>query len=534
VTLLFIDGVRSLSPMSTTTELRAILGDLADTVLPHLQGRLVPISKGRKAMSSAHDADLGDFFLAPTMYPYQRAGAAFAAEVRRAMIAYDMGLGKTITAIGTVVREELFPAVVVCPPSLVLNWRNEFAKFTPGVRTHVIRGTEITDLPDADVYIIGDAIIGERKATKKLAATPGWAPTLAELGPRALVIDESHRMKNRKAARTIAARAIARKVDDKGVVVLLSGTPMKSNAGELLEQFQIMGVVEQIWGSPFLFLDRFYPKVDEWGARESDNEDELHAEMTDTVVARLTFADVAYQLGDAAPKGRLRVPTATPLQGTAAARYEDKIEELRQLRRQSREHPGSVPRGAILKVYGELRRLIGEAKLPAVAEHVENLIEQGEQVIVFAHHRAIVDHLAKKFNAPRLWGGMQPTEVETAKAVFQAGHARVLVANLNAGGVGHNLTAAKHVVFAELGQTPDELTQAEARADRLGQTELVLCHWMIGANGRDTFDDRIIAALNGKQRSVSTTLDGRSAQLLDETAEPISIEEALDAWDLED
>ena len=105
--------------------------------------------------------------------------------------------------------------------------------------------------------------------------------------------------------------------------------------------------------------------------------------------------------------------------------------------------------------------------------------------------------------------------------------------NLNAGGVGHNLTAAKHVVFAELGQTPDELTQAEARADRLGQTELVLCHWMIGANGRDTFDDRVIGALNGKQRSVSTTLDGKTTQLLDEGAEPITIEESLDEWELE-
>jgi SNF2 family DNA or RNA helicase len=519
--------------MSTTNELRAILGDLADLALPHLQGRLIPINAGRKSMSSAHDADLGDFFLASTMHPYQRAGAAFTAEVRRAMIAYDMGLGKTITAIGAVVREELFPATVVCPPSLVLNWRNEFAKFTPGVRTHVIRGTEVTKLPAADVYIIGDAIIGSRKKTGKLAASQGWAPALAAISPRALVIDESHRMKNRKAARTIAAREIARKVDDAGIVALLSGTPMKSSPQELLEQFQIMGVVEQIWGSPFAFLDRFAPKVDDYGNREPANEIELHETMTDTVVARLTFADVSYQLGDAAPKGRLRVPTATPLTGAAADRYEAKVAELIELRKQSRREPGSVPRGAILKIYGELRRLIAEAKLPSVIEHVANIVEQGEQVLVFAHHRAIVDKLAKQFDAPKIMGGMTAEAVETAKATFQSGDAQVLVLNLNAGGVGHNLTAAKHVVFAELGQTPDELTQAEARADRLGQTELVLCHWMIGANGRDTFDDRVIAALNGKQRSVSTTLDGKAVQLLDEGAEPITIEEALDNWDLE-
>ena len=518
--------------MSTTTELRAIFGDLADLVMPHLQGRLVPVLRGRKALSSAHDADLGDFFLAPTMHPFQRAGAAFVAEVRRALVAYDMGLGKTITAIGAVVREELFPALVVCPPSLVLNWRNEFAKFTPGVRTHVIRGTEITDLPEADVYIIGDAIIGERKKTTKLAASPGWAPTLAGLGLRALVIDESHRMKTRTAARTIAAQAIARKVDDKGIIALLSGTPMKSIPSELLEQFKIMGVVEQIWGAPWDFLDRFSPTTDEWGGRTPCDEEILHAEMTDTVVARLTFADVAYQLGDRAPKGRLRVPTATPLTGPAADRYEAKVAELVALRRQSREEPGSVPRGAILKIYGQLRQLIAEAKLPSIIEHVANLVEQGEQVLVFAHHRAIVDKLAASFKAPKIMGGMKVEQVEAAKATFQAGDAQVLVLNLNAGGVGHNLTAAKHVVFAELGQTPDEMTQAEARADRMGQTELVLCHWMIGANGRDTFDDRVVGALNSKQESVSATLDGKAARLLDEGAVPVTIAEALDSWEL--
>src|SRR4029077_15906282 len=141
--------------------------------------------------------------------------------------------------------------------SLVLNWRNEFAKFAPQVRTHVIRGTEVTDLPDADVYIIGDAIIGARKKSAKLEASKGWAHKLAGLGIRALVVDESHRMKSRKAARTIAGRQIARKVDDEGQVILLSGTPMKSVPSELLEQFQILGVVEQIWGSPYAFLDRF-------------------------------------------------------------------------------------------------------------------------------------------------------------------------------------------------------------------------------------------------------------------------------------
>src|SRR5204862_2724298 len=135
-------------------------------------------------------------------------------------------------------------------------------------------------------------------AHKRLTASKGWAHKLAGLGIRALVIDESHRMKNRKAARTIAAREIARKVDDEGIVALLSGTPMKSVPSELLEQFQIMGVVEQIWGSPFAFLDRFEPKTDQWGGRTPCDEDVLHAEMTDTVVARLTFADVAAPPGD--------------------------------------------------------------------------------------------------------------------------------------------------------------------------------------------------------------------------------------------
>lgn len=519
--------------MSSTIEIAALFGNLADDIMPHLQGKLVEIRRGMRDLALAHDGDLGGWVCPAPLHPYQRAGIAFGDEVRRALIGYGMGLGKSRIAAALIVKNQAFPAAVTCPPNLTLNWKRELLLVDPSLRVEILSGQEGGELPEADVYVIGDSILGDRPRTAKRAAVRGWGHVLAAASLRALVVDESQRMKNRKAQRTIAALEISRKIDDEGLVILLSGTPLKSRALELLEQFEIMGVTDQIWGDKFAFMDRFAPKLDDYGTRGDECLDELHAEMTDTVVARLQFEDVAYQLGDAAPKGVLRVPVATPLDGPAAARYEAKLVELAKLRKASREGKG-VPKGAILKIYGELRSLIARAKLPAVVEHVANLVEEGDQVIVFAHHREIVELLAKTFKAHTIMGGMKVADVELAKERFQAGADRVIVANLAAGGTGHTLTAAKHVVFAELGQTPDEMTQAEARANRLGQTSLVLSHWMMGANGRETFDDRTALSLNSKQAVVSTVLDGGATKLLDEGAEPMTIEEALAAWNLED
>ena len=80
------------------------------------------------------------------LFPHQRAGVAFLATARRALLADEPGLGKTAQAIRALKAlqdkgEEVFPALVVCPNTLKKNWEREFKIWWPGVKVQVIKGT---------------------------------------------------------------------------------------------------------------------------------------------------------------------------------------------------------------------------------------------------------------------------------------------------------------------------------------------------------------------------------------------------------
>ena len=100
-----------------------------------------------------------------------------------------MGLGKTIIAITALAVEKrdkgAIKTLVVCPPTLTLNWVREFRMFAPQISTAVVRGTKPHELPEADVMIIGHSVVKD------------WEKTLGAAGFTSLVIDESQNFKSR-------------------------------------------------------------------------------------------------------------------------------------------------------------------------------------------------------------------------------------------------------------------------------------------------------------------------------------------------
>jgi len=502
----------------TTTETRSALGALADIIMPHLAGQAVSIPTGLAHMSSAHDAELVGHPLASVLFPYQRAGVAYALKARRAMIGHGMGLGKTIQAIATLMASDSYPAVVVVPPNLALNWVREFAKWAPSITTARLTGQTPGSIPDVDVLIIGDSVVAH------------WADTIIAHGPRALVIDESQRMKNRSAKRTKAVLEISRKLPADAIVLALTGTAVKANHGELLPQIEILGVTD-LFGGTFEYLNRYYPKVGRFD-RENRNGLELFNRMSDSFYARLQFEDVAYQMGDSAPQGVIRVPLAVELEGKAGRDYTKARDNLRSYLIETRGEraANSAMRAEALAQLGVLRQLIGLAKVIPTAAHVRNLVEDGEQVIVFAWHRAVVDELVEAISAfttvGKVYGSMKVENVEAAKERFQAGTDRVIVLNIEAGSVGHTLTAAANVVFCEYAWSPSDMQQAEARSNRIGQTRKVVSHWLMGANGVQTIDERLVEILNDKALITGTLLDGKGETMVDSD----SITDALLDW----
>lgn len=495
--------------MSTRTDLRSVLGPLADVALPHLQGPVVTVPSNLRSLAQATEATL-DIPLAETMFGFQRAGVKYVLSTKgtgyRAIIGHDMGCGKTIQAIACILALNTFPAIVICPPSLSLNWVKEFAHWAPDVITHRIVGTTTYDLPAAQVYIIGDSLI------------EAWQEPLIDVDARAIVIDEIHRFKSKDTKRTAAAKEIARYVDPFGLRLGLTGTITPNNPSELISQAQIIGVFEPVFGAADLFMDRYMPKTgeDQW-KRASDNLDELFDRMCSTFYCRVNFEDVRDQLGLTIDRPQ-RLARSVEMTGAAARDYTFARDDLRDflLGLRGEEAADRAMRAEALVRLNTLRRLIGKSKVQSAVKYIKDLVDQGEQVIVFAVHRDVTLSLAKAFDAPTIIGGQSVESVEDGKARFQAGEARVIVLNIVAGGVGHTLTAAHHVVFVEYGWNPGAMEQAEGRAYRIGQTQQVYSHWLSGSNGDDvTIDERLVGILNDKGWVTGAVIKGEGGEMID-------------------
>jgi hypothetical protein len=131
---------------------------------------------GLVALSSATDAPLDVPGLGGELKPFQRAGVTYLLAQRRAFLADEQGLGKTIEALATLEADGAYPAVVVCPASLKLNWMRELERWLPGRSTQTLTGMGSGgsggSIPPADITVVNYDILAAR------------APALARQGCR--------------------------------------------------------------------------------------------------------------------------------------------------------------------------------------------------------------------------------------------------------------------------------------------------------------------------------------------------------------
>lgn len=505
-------------------ELDALLQRAVKVSLP------APNNAELTALSSAHDAEL-HFDLALPLLPYQRAGVLYAIQQRRVILGDEMGLGKTpqLIAIAVHAKSEGKRSLVVVPPSLRENWRREIKKFTNNsLSVQVIEGTKPYKLDGTDVVVIGDASLS------------GWASALDKEHFGALLVDEAHRGKNPKAKRTIALQGIARGIPADGYVVLASGTPAVNRPVELVALLETIGQMSPVFGSASSFKWNYCdPQRNAfgWTFNGSTNSKELHEKLRSNCYIRRRKNDVLKEL----PTKR-RAQVAISMSDTELREYLRIENEFLSwvFDKGGREAVLKASRAETITKLTALRQSIAVAKVKHIVEHIESIIESDEPVVVFAHHRSVIDGIVTackergiedpRWSVVRIVGGMTDAEKQSAVDQFQSGDANIIVCNYTAGGVGLTLTRANQWVGAELPWTPAELQQAEDRCHRIGQAESVTCWHLTGArsNGIDTIDDRLFALLNGKAEVLSSVLDGYAEDLNAEAGSLISA--LLEGW----
>lgn len=447
------------------------------------------------------------------LLPYQRAGVAYALQAKRCFIADDMGLGKTIQSIATIEAANAYPAIVICPPTLVLNWKAEYAKWLPNRRVAVV--TDRKRFPERDTYdvvVLGWSNIAHWEQQAK--------------NHKSLIADESHYAKSYDAKRTKAAVKVAKTIPDEGFVLALTGTPVTNRPAEYAAQLEMMGRLSDLggkWGFYRRYCNAYRDRWGQWHIDGNSNLDELNNKLRATCYVRRVKEQVLDDLppvrhaplvlaGDAAPMADYRRAEADIVKYLIERAEEIALElgisvgsaKVRaRIAAESNEH---------LVRLSVLRRLAARAKMKAITEWVDQVTGEGRKVVIAAHHREIVSHLAHQFGGLKIQGGQDVAEVEEHKKRFQelsVEEAPVIVLSIQAAKTGHTLTAAQDVLFCELPWNWADIEQTYSRCHRLGQQGSVTATYMLAS---ETVDEDIYELVQRKRDIVSAATDGGDAE----------------------
>ncbi len=455
-------------------------------------------SRELSVVSSAKDANLEVTGLGGELMPFQRAGVAYALATKRCFIADEMGLGKTIEALATLEAAAAYPALVVCPMTLKLNWQREARAWLPARTVAIADGK---NLPEADVLILNYDLL--KKHQEALEARKFVA----------VIFDESHYAKNHKAQRTKAAAAISRNATYR---LALTGTPVLNRPIELLSQLSILDRLDDMGGF-WPFVKRYCAATKSrfgWDMSGSSHLDELNERLRGSCYIRRLKKDVLKELP---AKTRTVIPVQLDNWMEYAAAEADLVQYLKSVAEISDEAIQRKMRAEQLTKIEVTKQIAARGKMKGFLEWVSSFLESGEKLVVFAHHHSVVDEIAAEFNAPQITGKTSAKKRQAIVDQFQTDKScRLLVCNIKAGGLGITLTAASNVAFIELGWTPAVHDQAEDRCHRKGQHDPVNAWYFIGEGTVDEAVFDLVLAKRSVVDGATEGTDGAPAPIFDE------------------
>lgn len=438
--------------------------------------------------------EVSDETLKGTLYRFQEAGEEFIRMRKRVLLGDEMGTGKTVQTIAASVRSGVKCTLILCPKKLIYNWKSEWETWTNKV-VHIVGTNSYGDslyksgstLNLADVYIANyeKASILEKHAKHF----------------QFVAFDEAHYLKNANAKRTKAAMKVGAIAPYR---VAITGTPVVNNLTELHTIIKLIGQSENFPNFENYYMVR--------GKARLRRVKELNQHLLRTCYIRREKKDVLKDLPE-----KIRQQIYVPMSDEVRKLYDTALHDLSTYlakhKGRSEEQISNAMKNETLVKVNYLKQIAVRGKIEAAADIVEGTIEEGEKVVIFAHHKETVDHLMERFkmhNPVRITGSEDDVQTHSAVQQFQNNDTvKLVICSLKAASVGLTLTAARTVYFFELGWTPAEMTQAEDRCHRKGAKDTVYAKYLLAEN---SIDNHIYGIIERK-RALSDIVTGNKTKI---------------------
>jgi len=372
------------------------------------------------------------------LFPHQQEAKLFLLSRRRAILADQPRVGKTLPTAAAAL--ENLPALIVCPAIAKTVWEAAFQKLAPNVSVHVVNGKrEASEVNSADITIINYDVLQ-------------YGVTHVDRY-KTLVLDECHRIKNPKAQRTKAAMLAMKKV---GHVYALSGTPIPNRPIELWPILHGLGIYRGGW---YDFAGRYAKMwVAPWGLDTSgaSNLAELKDMMKPHVLRRkkeTIFKDY-------------KEPQVSLITFDLPIDKQEQTFDADALMA----NPNAL---MAFEGLAEIMREAGMRKVKAASEFIDDLLQANEPVVVFAHHKDVVQALQDELKGHKpaiVVGDTARAKRDKAIADFQSGQTQLIIGNIAAMSEGVDLSAADTIVFVECTWSTSALEQASSRVENINKS----------------------------------------------------------------
>lgn len=469
--------------------------------------------------------------LARELFHYQKKGVAYNLQHKKVIIGDQMGLGKTANSIATIVAANAFPCLIICPATLKLNWQKEW--MTVAGRRCMIMNDRVKsswqtyfNVGMVDVFIVNFESL-PKFFVKEINTPDKQALKLKHIVFRdsikifgSVIIDEIHKA---KAGETRQAKLCMGIAAGKEYILGLTGTPLVNKPIDLISQLHIIDRLKDVVSH----LPVAYGKKDDsgytrfiqrycGGPNKASNLKELNYRLNLTCFYRREKSEV---MKDLPPKIRQVVLCEIDTRKEYIKAETEFVEYLKSVKGCSDAQIRKKLRGEVMVKMGILKNISARGKMEAVKEHIDEVVDGGEKIVVFCHLKEIAYKLKAAYpEAVSIIGDDSMEARQNAVEKFQNDPAtKVIICSIKAAGVGITLTASSKVVFVEFPWTFADCEQAEDRCHRIGATgENIQCSYFLGEDTIDNYCYDLIQKKKGIAQTVTGASDDVQEELINE------------------